>query len=131
MESSEGKGYSNKANNKVALILQKILEIIDEESTFIWSGYEDYEAAKGELESLIDRLKLKDQKAIEEVYGLFLPTGVFQELSIDNGWPDYYMKLSEQFDSIYYKSKNSIELDHYPLPKRRIWQKIFGLFKKK
>jgi|GEM_PF-6445027 len=42
-----------------------------------------------------------DFAALEEVNLLFGPTGTFQELSIVNGWPNYYIKISEKFDSIY------------------------------
>jgi hypothetical protein len=32
---------------------------------------------------------------------LFLPTGTLQEISIQNGWSEEYLKLATEFDTIY------------------------------
>ncbi len=73
LEKSEDSAWSNKTALEAKNILIKELKIFEEKQTFSFFG----------------KTKIKF---------LFLPTGALQEISIDNGWGDEYLKISEIVD---------------------------------
>ena len=51
-----------------------------------------------ELESEIARIKNAQPKAAKRLGLLFAPTGPIQEISLDNGWGDEYLRIAEVVD---------------------------------
>ena len=88
-------------------IIFKVREKITDSSDVIWAGYDSPVQLRNELDFLAEQLQQGNEEALVELHGRFLPTGVFQELSISNGWDDEYLRLAEQFDKIYSQFKNN------------------------
>lgn len=65
-----------------------------------WSYFKDKESCLKEIDSIILKLKQKNPSAIKDLESLFMPTCTFQDLSLDNGWGEDFLKLAEQFDNI-------------------------------
>ncbi|WP_343636128.1 hypothetical protein [Fluviicola sp.] len=86
-------------------ILLQILEIIkstiNPETELIFSYFESVEKLIRELDELSEAVKNGNLESLEELSMHFAPTSSFQELSIQNGWSDEYLKLAESFDRIY------------------------------
>ena len=53
------------------------------------------------MNNLKIRLKKADKEILQNIKVDFLPTGLFQELSLLNRWSKDYLKLSKRFDLIY------------------------------
>lgn len=87
-------------------ILNVLKAKFTDNSDMLWTSYETAKEVRDELATYIDQLKKGDESCLENLNMHFLPTSTFQEHSLQNGWTQEYMKLSEKFDSIYAKVKN-------------------------
>ena len=87
-------------------ILNNVKEKFTDNSDMIWTSYETAKEVRNELDSCIEQLDNGDKSCLETLNMHFLPTSTFQEHSMQNGWTNEYIKLSEIFDSIYAKIKN-------------------------
>ena len=87
-------------------ILNKVKEKITDDSDLVWTSYETAIELRDELDSCIEQLGKGDRSCLETLNMHFLPTSTFQEHSLQNNWPNEYMKLSKNFDRIYAKMKN-------------------------
>jgi hypothetical protein len=83
---------------KIADILITIRNKVDSKTDIIWTGFNNPEQLINDLTSDIQKLGLCDSYALSKVYVGFGPTGIYQELSISNGWGNEYLELSKQFD---------------------------------
>ena len=82
-------------------ILHKVLNKTGPSSDFRYSGFEDFNELKKEIEEMMNRVRKGDASVLNVISFHFLPTGPFQELSIDNKWGDEFLELAKQFDAVY------------------------------
>lgn len=79
---------------------EKIIELLENSEDTIWANYtvvEAKEILQTELKNYKQTQKLSDS-AKYRINFLFLPTGALQEISIDNGWGNEYLKIADIFD---------------------------------
>jgi len=79
---------------------ERIINLLDQSEDTIWANYtvdEAKEILQTELENYKQTQKLSDSGK-SNINFLFLPTSALQEISMDNGWGDEYIKLSNIFD---------------------------------
>ena len=84
--------------------LEKLNSALEETISFLrnsqssdWAGMSVGELIL-ELESEIERIKNSKAADAKRIGFLFAPTGPIQEISIDNGWGDEFLRLSEIVD---------------------------------
>jgi len=92
--------------NDLIEIIKNVREKFVDNSDMVWTSYETAKEIRDELDSFIQQINLGDKTCLENLNMHFLPTSTFQEHSLQNGWTKEYLKLSENFDSIYEKMKN-------------------------
>jgi hypothetical protein len=89
-----------KLNVKAPLtqVLEQTLVHLEKSEDSIWSDMD-----VGETVNLINKqlqlLKSSGKVNVSKLNYLFLPTAPLQEIAMENGWVDEYLKLAEQFDS--------------------------------
>ncbi len=88
-------------------IIVKVKERFTDDSDMVWTSYETAKEVRGALDACIAQLNQGDKRCLENLNMHFLPTSTFQEHSLQNGWSNEYMRLSEKFDSIYAKLKST------------------------
>lgn len=71
-----------------------------------WSGYDTAQDLVMDLNKYIKRIEALDGTVIRELNLLFAPSGVLQEISINNCWSDEFIEISEKFDKIITKLFN-------------------------
>lgn len=79
---------------------EEIIELLDKSEDTIWANYtveEAREILQTELENYRQTHELSES-AKYRINFLFLPTGALQEISIDNGWGNKYVKIADVFD---------------------------------
>ena len=82
-------------------VLESAIELVSlDENEFCWSSWENAEAAKIEIESIIRLLESGSVPERLAVSILFAPTGPLQEVSISSGWGEPFLKVAEKFDEI-------------------------------
>lgn len=82
-------------------ILSRTRELLARpDSDFPWSHWSNSEGALREFDSLTRQIEAGDFSRKKELELLFAPTGSIQEVSINSGWGDEFLKLSEKFDSL-------------------------------
>jgi hypothetical protein len=88
---------------QVKEIIETIKTKITSDTDLMWTNYNSSEEliAKINLNSIL--LEENKKAGLEFFQLLFLPTGTLQEISIQNGWSEEYLKLAAEFDSIYEK----------------------------
>jgi len=80
-------------------ILETVKELILEPKTDIsWSIFDSKDDVILEIDSHIQKLKLRDFSKIKDLILLFAPTSDFQEISLSSGWSSDYLNISETFD---------------------------------
>ncbi|CAN7489295.1 hypothetical protein LJR153_003395 [Paenibacillus sp. LjRoot153] len=86
--------------NDLLDLLTELSNLIDSPNTDVtWSSFETVEDVLMTIDTLRQQLKIGD-RAISELEILFGPTGSFQEISIDSGWGEKFLKLAARFDDI-------------------------------
>jgi len=81
-------------------ILETVKELILEPKTDIsWSIFDSKDDAIIEIDSHIQKLKLRDFSKVKDLILLFAPTSDFQEISLSSGWSNLYLNISERFDT--------------------------------
>ena len=88
--------------NEVITIIELVKAKIHDGSNMGWTLYNNPKQLRDELDNYITRLKANDKSCLGELFKLFLPTSIFQDISIPNGWADEYLNLAERFDKVYY-----------------------------
>jgi hypothetical protein len=113
---------------QVAEILKQIKSLTNSESNTFWTRFDSTELFLVDLNQDIANIENCNYSTLDKVQREFLPTSTYQEISISNGWGDYYLKLSNDFDNLFVK-QTEIKITHInSLPKksRSWWQTIFG-----
>lgn len=87
--------------------IKKIIEILKAKITIdtdlMWTHYNSPEELIAEINLNSIFLEEKNREGLDFFQLLFFPTGTLQEISIQNGWSEEYLKLAAEFDSIYEK----------------------------
>ncbi len=84
--------------------MNKLISALEETLSYLWrSESSDYSHTSVneiivKLESEITKAKNAQSIDIRQLSLLFAPTGAIQETSIDNGWSEEYLKISEVVD---------------------------------
>jgi len=81
-------------------ILLTIRDKITDDTDVIWTYFETPAECRAVIEQCLTDLVEGDNKAINELDILFMPTGTVQEHSMANGWRKEYLKLANQFDRL-------------------------------
>ncbi|MHA1989025.1 MAG: hypothetical protein ACW98D_20585 [Promethearchaeota archaeon] len=88
-------------NENLIRLLNEIIEIVNTRDTkMVWSTIDTKEELLLELENHIQRFQNNDFSSIEQLIGLFLPTGDLQEIAISSGWGEEYLSISKKFDDL-------------------------------
>ena len=82
-------------------MLESAIELIQiPDNDFIWSYWEDAKQAKAEIDKLISILQSGELPERVEVAVVFAPTGPLQEVSINSGWSEAFLKVAEKYDRV-------------------------------
>jgi hypothetical protein len=89
-----------KPNSEKALvqILEQVLFFLEKSEDSIWSDMEVLETVEL-INNQLTLIKNTSKVNVSKLYYLFLPTAPLQEIAMENGWVEEYLKLAEQFDS--------------------------------
>ncbi|MBQ4889390.1 hypothetical protein A9267_10525 [Shewanella sp. UCD-FRSSP16_17] len=79
-------------------ILEQTLAYLEKSEDSIWSDME-VDATVKLINKQLHLLKSSGKVNVSKLNYLFLPTAPLQEIAMENGWVDEYLKLAEQFDS--------------------------------
>lgn len=74
---------------------------IASDTDLMWTHYNSIEELIAEIDFNSKLLEDNNEQGLEFFLMSFLPTGTFQEISMQNGWSEEYLKLASQFDTIY------------------------------
>ena len=85
--------------------LDAIKATVEPETELIYSYFESVEKLLEELDVMIEAVKTGELEVLETLSMHFAPTSGFQELSLQNGWSEEYLKLADRFDRICEKYK--------------------------
>lgn len=86
----------------------EILNILDEirnitnnpKANMIWTPYNNSAEFIRDYDTLIEDFKRGTQGSLDKLQLLFAPTGILQDISIDNGWGEKFIELSDRFDEL-------------------------------
>ncbi len=82
-------------------VLESALELVAlPDNDFVWSHWNSAADAFEEINSLINRTKSGSLPERLSVSVLFAPTGSLQEVSINSGWGDAFLKVAEKYDEV-------------------------------
>jgi hypothetical protein len=90
-----------KDQKELLQIIAAIRSTLTPETAFIYSYFESVEKLERELDQLSLAVRAGELNCLEDLNMHFLPTSGFQELAIENGWSNEYLKLAQQFDHVY------------------------------
>ena len=89
------------ADPRVALanVLRSAAELLSlPDNDFAWSSWANQAAAAAEIEALLAVVESGELPDRTSVSVLFAPTGPIQEVSLNSGWADAFLKLAERYD---------------------------------
>jgi hypothetical protein len=78
--------------------LQKTLDLVQGSRSSLWAT-DDAEEIARHLRTALDALAAGVDVDVSTLRRLFAPTGSIQDTSLDNGWGDEYLALSEVVDA--------------------------------
>jgi hypothetical protein len=82
-------------------LLTEIKKKITDDSDVVWTRFNTVDELRKHLDKYILLLNQRDKKVINDINIDFAPTSTFQELSIQNGWSEDYIRLASKFDRLY------------------------------
>src|SRR5262245_41663641 len=68
------------------------------DNDFSWSRWKDAAAAVAEVDDVLKRIDAAETIKLLPLQALYGPTGSLQEVSIESGWTDDFMRLASRFD---------------------------------
>lgn len=81
-------------------VLAASIELVSlEDNDFSWSSWGDAAAAIRELNQHLASLRSPGRPDVEGMSVIFAPTGPMQELSLNSGWGEPFVKLASYFDA--------------------------------
>jgi len=69
------------------------------DNDFLWSSWEDADAALTEVEGLIERIEAGRLPYRITISVLFTVSGPIQEIALSSGWGDEFLALAERCDA--------------------------------
>ena len=93
---------------EISKIIGNIKSRINIETDTLWTGFDNTEILKNELDSDQKRIELLDFEILEKIMVEFLPTSTYQELAMSNGWSEEYLKIAEN-SNIYTMKKRFLD----------------------
>ncbi|WP_444902156.1 hypothetical protein ACJJIG_04295 [Microbulbifer sp. SSSA007] len=85
--------------DEMLYVLKETLRLARTSEDSIWSDM-SVEEISGILGKAIEKIENGKSPSMFKLKYLFAPTGPIQETSMENGWSDPYLKLSERFDEV-------------------------------
>jgi hypothetical protein len=83
----------------LAKVLRSAAELLSlPDNDFAWSSWADQAAAVAEVEAMLAVVEAGDLPDRTSLSVLFAPTGPIQEVSVNSGWADTFLKLAERYD---------------------------------
>lgn len=91
-----------KTNHREELlqIIEVVRSTVHPETELIYSYFESVDELLRELDELSEGVKNGELESLSTLSMHFAPTSGFQELSMQNGWSEEYLKIAEEFDRI-------------------------------
>ncbi|WP_444905615.1 hypothetical protein ACJJIR_12630 [Microbulbifer sp. SSSA008] len=83
--------------DEMLYVLKETLRLAKISEDSIWSDM-DVEEISGMLSKAVEKIEAGKSPSMFKLKYLFAPTGPIQETSMENGWSDLYLELSERFD---------------------------------
>jgi len=83
---------------KIVDILVNIRNRINPETDVVWTSFTTPKQLIESINAYIKSLQEGDYEVLGNLSMMFAPTGIYQELSISNGWGEDFLQLSDQFD---------------------------------
>jgi hypothetical protein len=99
MVDGEGRAMDESRRELVEVLRETRAMLALPDNEFMWSSWEDADAALAEVDGLIRQLEagvLPDRLAITILYA---PTGPIQETAISSGWGDEFLVLADRCDA--------------------------------
>jgi hypothetical protein len=93
--------HAQTLSDQLIEILLEVREHAGNSNNLLWSYYESIDEMIKDIDQHIEGVKLLDMGRITMINVLFLPTGDFQTVAIDNGWSNEYLVLASRFDKVY------------------------------
>lgn len=83
------------------LVLEAAIELISlPDNDFCWSRWDDAAQANGELLGMINMLNAGALPEKTSVSVLFAPTGPLQEVSLNSGWGEAFLRVASRYDEV-------------------------------
>lgn len=83
----------------LAHVLRSAAELLSlPDNDFAWSSWANQAAAVAEIEAMLALVEAGELPDRTSVSVLFAPTGPIQEVSLNSGWGDAFLKLAERYD---------------------------------
>jgi hypothetical protein len=87
------------ARRELLDVLRRVRErLAHPDADFLWSSWEDADAALAEVDPLIQAMEGGRLPARFSIDILFLPTGPLQETAMSSGWGDEFLSLASRCD---------------------------------
>jgi hypothetical protein len=87
------------ARRELLDVLRRIRELLAHpDADFLWSSWEDANAALAEVDPLIHGLERGSLPVRFSIDILFAPTGPLQETAMSSGWGDEFLPLASRCD---------------------------------
>ena len=91
--------WQSSGNSELIAALEETISHLRKSKSSIWAGISVDEIVQ-ELESEIARAQNSRSMDTNLLRLLFAPTGAIQDTSIDNGWGDEFLRISEVVDKL-------------------------------
>lgn len=79
--------------------LRRVVALVEASKDSAFAGMDCDEVTR-DLNMAIESIKSGEPHDRHHLNMLFGPTGTIQEISIDNGWGDEFLRLAEEFDGL-------------------------------
>ncbi|HEU4885929.1 MAG TPA: hypothetical protein VFT45_27070 [Longimicrobium sp.] len=87
------------ARRELLVVMREIrARLASPDADFLWSSWEDADAALAEVDPLIHDLENGSLPARFSIDILFAPTGPLQETAMSSGWGDEFLALASRCD---------------------------------
>jgi len=89
--------WQNSGNRDLIVALQETIAHLRKSESSIWAGRSVEEIVQ-DLESELAKAQTSRRLDTDLLKSLFAPTGAIQDTSIDNGWGDEFLRISQIID---------------------------------
>ncbi|MGK5550104.1 hypothetical protein ACSNOI_00680 [Actinomadura kijaniata] len=87
---------------RLAKIIDELVAIVQAHpQNLLWGSYENEQELIDDLRDHAARVRRGDHSRLFELKLALLPTGALCEIAINSGWADAYVRLANQFDTLY------------------------------